>query len=451
MTLQNARKRQAPTTGGQKMKGKRNVASKTRNGDEELLSSEFEDDDDDRVPHSPVIGDADSSDEDETAQEKRLRLTKDYLEKLKTYTADDAGSDEEKDVVGEKLQEEILQESGKLQKPVADTCTKPQETDFQYFRGHRLPVTAVVVSSDASIMFSASKDCSIIKWNFSDKKKLAVIKGGKKFSPKTNHQSIILALALSSDCKYLASAGNDKNIHIWDAETCNHLHAFRGHRNHVSGLAFRLNTHMLFSSSYDYTVKLWNLDVMGYVETLFGHQNAVLSCDSFVRDRCVTAGGRDNTVRIWKIPEESQLPYHGNNSSIECVRFINEDYLVSGNDEGMVNIWNVNKKKPIVTIKSAHAPKEGSTSQPWISAVGALRNTDLIATGSCDGLIRVWKCTERFIALLPLLEIPVEGFVNDIQFTNNGYLVAAIGQEHRLGRWSRIKSARNRVMVVKIF
>jgi len=388
------------------------------------------------------------SDEDETAQEKKLRLTKEYLNKLKQYQEQCDDAEEEKDTVGEKLQEEILEEAGKLQKPIADKCTMPDVASFKYFRGHRLPVTAVVVSTDETIMFSAAKDCSIVKWSLCKKKKLAMIKGGTKYSPKTSHVDIILALALSSDSKFLASAGHGKHIHVWDAEKCTHLHSFQGHRGKVTGLSFRLNTHMLFSSSYDFTVKLWNLDVMGYVETLFGHQSAVLSCDSFVRDRCVSVGGRDGTMRIWKIPQESQLVFHGHKSSIECVRFINEDHFISGNDEGMVCIWNINKKKPIITIKSAHSP---DAHQPWITAVGSLRNSDLVATGSCDGMIRVWKCTDRFVALVPLLEIPVKGCVNDIRITNSGYLVAAIGQEHRLGRWFRIKEARNRVLVVKIF
>lgn len=38
------------------------------------------------------------------------------------------------------------------------------------------------------------------------------------------------------------------------------------------------------------------------------------------------------------------------------------------------------------------------------------------------------------------------GFVNWLEFTSDGkYLIAAISQEHRLGRWWRIKEARNEI------
>jgi len=41
--------------------------------------------------------------------------------------------------------------------------------------------------------------------------------------------------------------------------------------------------------------------------------------------------------------------------------------------------------------------------------------------------------------------------VNDLKFSEDGsYLIAAIGQEHRLGRWSTIKSAKNSTLLIKM-
>ena len=47
--------------------------------------------------------------------------------------------------------------------------------------------------------------------------------------------------------------------------------------------------------------------------------------------------------------------------------------------------------------------------------------------------------------------IPVTGFVNGLQLGASGrLLVAAVGQEHRLGRWSRVKAAKNGLLVVRM-
>ena len=43
------------------------------------------------------------------------------------------------------------------------------------------------------------------------------------------------------------------------------------------------------------------------------------------------------------------------------------------------------------------------------------------------------------------------GFVNSITFSSNGSnLIAGVGQEHRLGRWWKVKEARNQVMVIPL-
>lgn len=66
-------------------------------------------------------------------------------------------------------------------------------------------------------------------------------------------------------------------------------------------------------------------------------------------------------------------------------------------------------------------------------------------------MIRVWKLGENYRDLILLFEVPVRGFVNSLAFTNDGSkLIAAIGQEHRLGRWWRIKEAKNSVMVIPL-
>jgi ribosomal RNA-processing protein 9 len=37
-----------------------------------------------------------------------------------------------------------------------------------------------------------------------------------------------------------------------------------------------------------------------------------------------------------------------------------------------------------------------------------------------------------------------------LKFSNDGqYLIAAVGQEHKLGRWSRIKESTNSIAIIK--
>lgn len=182
----------------------------------------------------------------------------------------------------------------------------------------------------------------------------------------------------------------------------------------------------------------------------FGHQNQVTSIDAMYKERAITSGGVDQSLRIWKIVEESQLVFNGHQGSIDSVKFVNEETFLSCGDDGSLCTWSASKKKPIGEYKFAHG-KSATGVANWISAITCLVNTDLIASGSCDGFIRVWKLEKGYREIKLNFEIPVIGFVNSLQFTSDGsYLIAGIGQEHRLGRWWKIKEAKNVILVIPL-
>ncbi|KAF3829090.1 hypothetical protein GH733_003354 [Mirounga leonina] len=345
----------------------------------------------------------------------------------------------EEDQVAGRLKEDVLEQRGRLQKSVAK----------------ELSITCVVITPDDTAIFSAAKDCSIIKWSVESGRKLHVIPRAKKGAEgqPPGHSSPILCMAISSDGKYLASGDRGKLILIWEAQSCWYLYTFTGHRDAVSGLAFRRGTHQLYSTSHDRSVKVWNVAENSYVETLFGHQDAVAALDALSRECCVTAGGRDGTVRVWKIPEESQLVFYGHQGSIDSIQLINEEHMVSGADDGSVALWGLSKKRPLALQREAHGLRgEPGLEQPfWVSSVAALLNTDLVATGSHSSCVRLWQCGEGFRRLDPLCDIPLVGFINSLKFSSSGdFLVAGVGQEHRLGRWWRIKEARNSICIIPL-
>uniref|UniRef100_F6RPC7 U3 small nucleolar RNA-interacting protein 2 n=1 Tax=Equus caballus TaxID=9796 RepID=F6RPC7_HORSE len=349
---------------------------------------------------------------EETAQEKKLRLAKLYLEQLKQQEEEKAEAREfEEDQVAGRLKEDVLEQRGRLQKSVAKEIQAPAPTDIRMLRGHQLSITCLVITPDDSAIFSAAKDCTIIKWSVESGRKLHVIPRAKKGAEgqPPGHSSHILCMAISSDGKYLASGDRSKLILIWEAQSCRHLYTFTGHRDAVSGLAFRRGTYQLYSTSHDRSVKVWNVAENSYVETLFGHQDAVAALDALSRECCVTAGGRDGTVRVWKIPEESQLVFYGHQGSIDSIQLINEEHMVSGADDGSVALWGLSKKRPLALQREAHGLRgEPGLEQPfWVSSVAALLNTDLVATGSHSSSVRLWQCGEGFRRLDLLCDIPL--------------------------------------------
>jgi len=86
----------------------------------------------------------------------------------------------------------------------------------------------------------------------------------------------------------------------------------------------------------------------------------------------------------------------------------------------------------------------------WISAITAIPYSDVFATGSNDGTIKLWKVVnnEEFHHIK---DIPMVGWVNSLKFSKEANILAVgIGRDHRLGRWSTNKKAKNGICLVPI-
>lgn len=464
-----------------------------------------------------TAGDDDSDSEDdaerETAQEKRLRLAKAYLDRLRAEQAAEDSDEDDKDDdddearnmdshtrLAARLAEDAARKSGHQRAAVAKRIEAPKTPKGvpTTWRGHKHSVTGLALTEDDRMAYSVSKDGSIFGWDVETGKRFKFPRtpevvvdptqggGGPQAPPKCGAH-VMLCCAVSGDRNLFVTGGADKRVHVWDTRSRTHVTAFAGHRGAVTGLAFRHGTGQLFSCSEDRTVKIWSLDDMAYVDTLFGHQDRCINIDAQRRERIVTVGA-DRSTRFWKVPEDSQLvlrPPEGGGQAESCA-FTAHDHWITGAQDGTVAIWNTQRKRAAQTWLNAHgfadivAPKgftdedaDRATRQraaaqaavgiserddggvgsmaSWVNAVHVGKGTDFAASGAADGAIRLWKTSHEGEPLVPLECIPARGFVNSIQVASSGrFVLAGMGQEPRLGRWGRDSAARNGVQLHSI-
>nr|BAK03709.1 predicted protein [Hordeum vulgare subsp. vulgare] len=465
--------------------------------DEDIESGDS--DDDALALGGAVVGEDGEEEEEEvdreTAGEKRMRMTKEYLERIadavkrnkEEEEEDDEDDDDEDDGlpggrrVAKLLRKKQLVESGRQRLSLAARVLPPGQQDgFKFIAKHRQPVTAVALSKDSDKGFSASKDGVILHWDVetgkSDKylwptEKVLVSHHAKAPLSKKRSQHV-LALAVSSDGRYLATGGFDRHIHLWDVRSREHIQAFSGHRGAVSCLAFGLDSSELFSGSYDRSIMQWNAEDRTYMHCLYGHQGEILTTDALSKDRLLTVA-RDRTMHLWKIPEESQLVFRAPAVSLECCCFIDDKEYLSGSDDGSLELWSVMRKKPTHIIKNAHPaltpssldsadeklPKENGICKPeslssahsWVSAVAARKGSDLAASGAANGVVRLWTIQPDSKGMQPLFDLPLDGFVNSLAIAKSGrFIVAGVGREPRLGKWGRVATAKNGVAIHRL-
>lgn len=461
----------------------------------------------------------------ETAAEKRLRLAKEYLHRMKSVDQGAGGSDSDEDdpdshaALGEALKQKAMEAAGYAQRKIAHQLKLPSlrsssgadaSTSGRFVRTSKMAVTAVCLSSDDQTAYCVSKDgslCAIeilsgrrtkFDWQHStDAAQPGTTAEWVKRKAQSVSKNALLAVAISSDDKYLVVAGGDKKLHVWDPNSHKYLRSLggtSGHKDIVTGLAFRDGTHELFSCGADRAVKIWSLDDMAYVDTLFGHQSKVLAIDILRQQRAVSSG-HDHTCRVWKVAEESQLIFRSHGMAVDCCKYITGTEWVTGSSDGTLALWSQTKKRPTSVLRKAHGhlmsgahasnghlpvsngidanPAEaveddsgadaqhaehepagpgsvGGDAASWISAVGVCKGTDLVASGAGDGVLRLWQVADGKVGkiLQELGGLSARGFVNSIQFSRSGkFLIAGMGQEPRMGRWARDGIAKNGLLI----
>ncbi|CAM9188880.1 unnamed protein product [Discosporangium mesarthrocarpum] len=408
----------------------------------------------------------------ETAEEKRLRLARDVLHRLDAEERDKLDeTDEDEDMeggdyIGEKLAQARLKATGMLHTEVALGLKGKiiAESSIRRMRGHKLTPTCVALSPDDATAFSGSKDNSILRWDVETGQRTVLQSRWRKLPgggiPEVKaHSNEVLALAVSGDGRFLASGGRDCLVHVWDSRSNTLIASFRGHQDTVSSLTFRSNSLALFSASHDRCVKHWDLNEMGYVETLFGHQSEINAIDACHKERAVT-GSQDRTVRLWKVLEDSHLVFRPiGGGTVDCISMLNDEWFVTGGEDGSLSLWFAMKKKPVVHIPQVHGCAPSGT-PAWISAVCCKKQSDLVVSGSSDGLLRLWRANVQERSMeqashgethIQVSSVPLRGFVNGLSVSSAGtFVMAAVGQEHRLGRWEHQRGARNEVCVVPL-
>lgn len=134
--------------------------------------------------------------------------------------------------------------------------------------GHAVAVSAVAFSPDGSFLATAGWDRVVRLWDPQSP--------AQPFATLTGHSGNIQALAFSPDGKWLATASDDKSVKLWSVERapagpgiaggfawprpCIRERAtLGGYTRGVRTIAFSNDSSILATGGFDWTVKLWNL------------------------------------------------------------------------------------------------------------------------------------------------------------------------------------------------
>jgi WD40 repeat protein len=210
------------------------------------------------------------------------------------------------------------------------------------------------------------------------------------------------ALAFSPDGQFLAAAGGNRTVRVWESHTGRMVHEFREPRpgpNPCWCVAFSPDGRRL-AAGYGHQsrkepggVRVWDVATWQEAGSLVG--DVALSV-AFSADGRLASGGVDGSVRVWDVERGQELlTLRGHTSFVTSLAFTpNGHQLVSSSDDGLVRVWDATPLR-----QDANPGDELLTLTDHTDCVNTLAfhpALPLLATGGSDGTLRLWGTRAGF-------------------------------------------------------
>ena len=350
--------------------------------------------------------------------------------------------------------------------------------------GHTGNILAVAVSPSGKFIATGGADNKLIIW---DAETLTPTKTFTQHRDDVSSLSFARHISTMSSGEQLFSGSNDRTIKTWSISGAGHAYVetLFGHQDHVTSVAAMTIDQCVSVGARDRPARLWKADdetpraSRGGASKNAAYRESNIDCVAPLPPNHFVTGSDSGSISLWSIHKKKPL------------------FTVSL-AHGLDPIPPLDELSPEVDKETAARNIRYLRRMPrWITALATLPGTDVVLSGSWDGWIRAWRISEDKKTIIPLgrvgagqsipdtpsqqlnqslaldtfadqskvdneeeSEFLIKGVVNDIavferrpetadahqkstlktqshsQDQPRGLcIVAAIGKEHRLGRW----------------
>jgi len=263
--------------------------------------------------------------------------------------------------------------------------------------------------------------------------------------------------------KMLASGGADGAIKLWmiNADVSGAVGAgtLTSHSATVHSLAFHPSKLILASGSKDKTVKLWGDKTVGSkttydcIATLNGHTEEVHSIAFHPSGRILASGSGgsdgDHTVRLWKLNGDATsatciAALAGHSFYVAAVAFHPTlPIMATGSSSSELKLWRINSDETSATCFATAkdhlklTKEKDMTMYFKIASVSFHPSAPVLATGSWDGMVKIWQMNAGLnaVACIATLTVPKKNNVYGVAFHPSAPVLASANDDGTLNLW----------------
>jgi WD40 repeat protein/DNA-binding SARP family transcriptional activator len=246
-------------------------------------------------------------------------------------------------------------------------------------------VKTLAISPDSELLALGTDDGEVRLWRLLDGQLVRMLRG---------HRSLVISVAFSPDGRYLASSSSlDGTIYLWDVVRGEVLATFQGHRGGVEVVTFSPDGSLVASGGQDGTIRLWEATSGRLLQVLAKHTDWVTALAFHPTGELLASSAMaDHECYLWQHRRPTELdsnPYsfltelRGHEAPVQTLSFSpHGSLLATGSKDGMVRLWDITNRQ---TIRVLHGHQDVVRTAVF-SPDGAV-----LVTSGHDFTIRLWE------------------------------------------------------------
>lgn len=274
-------------------------------------------------------------------------------------------------------------------------------------------VNVVNFSNDSEWLVSAAQDKFVRVWDTWGVLLLELAHEGKA-----------LSAAFSPDKQLIVGGFSDGDIVVWRNDGVL-LKVLKAHDGTIEDLDFSTDGRYLASAGSDRSVKVWDMQDFSLYKTLEGHQDRVYAIDFNPLGGELVSTGADNTLRFWDIAtgkETKKIAAH-KNWVYDVAYSPTGDMLASASATGKVKLWS----------HDGTLLKVYNTSDTRVIGVNFSPDGSILATAAADKRVKLYNLNAG--TAMKILEGHTSG-LKDVDFSPDGSKLASTGTDATIRIWN---------------